>query len=259
MSDLPSTKERSPSFPFISLPTAVDRLKAFESTFGRHPAPADKAGMAWSMNEKSSQAYQTLAAMKAFGLIDYQGIASARKALISESGRDLLRAQQDSVKQKILKASALRPKQIRKFWSDWGADRPPDAVCLDQLVLENGFTVSAANNFLKVYDATISFAGLNNADALQAMGIPSDQEEYDKTEPDDSMEATEGLDSAVTTRASTPYRQISRRSGREERTSLDEGEAVLFLPESLSSDSVEDLEYWLQGILRKEKRRAGTA
>jgi hypothetical protein len=44
---------------------------------------------------------------------------------------------------------------------------------------------------------------------------------------------------------------------KEEKNSLDEGEAVLILPESLSADRVRDLEYWLQGILRKAKRRAG--
>lgn len=44
---------------------------------------------------------------------------------------------------------------------------------------------------------------------------------------------------------------------KEEKNSLDEGEAVLLLPENLSAASVKDLEYWLQGVLKKAKRRAG--
>jgi len=44
---------------------------------------------------------------------------------------------------------------------------------------------------------------------------------------------------------------------KEEKNSLDEGEAVLTLPENLSADSVRDLEYWLKGVPRKAKRRAG--
>jgi hypothetical protein len=44
---------------------------------------------------------------------------------------------------------------------------------------------------------------------------------------------------------------------KEEKNSLDEGEAVLIWPENLSKDSVRDLEYWLKGVLRKAKRRAG--
>ena len=43
---------------------------------------------------------------------------------------------------------------------------------------------------------------------------------------------------------------------KEEKNSLDEGEAVLIWPENLSPDSVHDLEYWLTGILKKAKRRA---
>ena len=44
---------------------------------------------------------------------------------------------------------------------------------------------------------------------------------------------------------------------KEEKNSLDEGEATLIWPETLSADSVHDLEYWLTGILKKAKRRAG--
>ena len=58
------SKDRSPSFPFIPLATAIERLEAFEKKFGRHPAPAGKVGLAWDMKEKSSQADQTLAALK---------------------------------------------------------------------------------------------------------------------------------------------------------------------------------------------------
>ena len=55
-----------------------------------------------------------------------------------------------------------------------------------------------------------------------------------------------------------PERQSELKPGmKEEKNSLDEGEAVLIWPENLSQDSVRDLEYWLQGVLRKARRRAG--
>jgi hypothetical protein len=44
---------------------------------------------------------------------------------------------------------------------------------------------------------------------------------------------------------------------RKELTSLDEGQATLIWPNELSPESVEDLEHWLNGILRKAQRRAG--
>lgn len=44
---------------------------------------------------------------------------------------------------------------------------------------------------------------------------------------------------------------------RKEVTSLDEGDAVLIWPKELSKESYEDLEAWVEAILRKAARRAG--
>jgi hypothetical protein len=160
------TKDRSPSFPFIPLKTAIERLEAFDKKFGRHPVPAAKAALAWDMKEKSSQGDQTLAALKSFGLVKYDGMGMARHVSLTDEGRNYLRAQQESVKKQILKACALRPKIIRKFWAAWSADRPPDEVALDKLILDNGFSEGGARNFLKVYDDTVSYAGLSNSDKV---------------------------------------------------------------------------------------------
>jgi len=170
-------KDRSPSYPFISLQVAVDRLIALDAMFGRHPAPASKVGLAWKMKPGSSQAAQTLAALKSFGFVDYTGASEDRAAVISEDGRTFLRAQQDSVKREVLMRAALKPKAIEKYWHLWGADRPPSAVCLDALVLKGGFTQSAADTFLRVYDATIAYAGLSDFDNLS--GADGDAEEDD--------------------------------------------------------------------------------
>ncbi len=44
---------------------------------------------------------------------------------------------------------------------------------------------------------------------------------------------------------------------RKEVTSLDEGDATLLLPDEISADSYHDLAAWLNGIMRKARRRAG--
>lgn len=160
------TKERSPSFPFIPLDEALKRVEAFEQTFGRHPAPAAKSGLAWGMKEGSSQAFQTLAALKAFGLVKYEGSAKERTAHLTDEARTYLRAQQQSIKSEVVRGLALQPAQIQKFWTVWGADRPPDPICLDDLVLKHAFTDNAARTFLSVYDNTIAFAGLSNSDTV---------------------------------------------------------------------------------------------
>ena len=172
-------KDRSPSFPFVGLPTAVDRLVAFEQKFGRHPTPANKVGLAWEMKEASSQAQQTLAALKSFGMIEYSGSGPSRLASISEDGRNFLRAQQDSIKRQYIQKFALTPKAIASFWASWGAKRPIDPVCLDELVLKAKFTQGAAETFLRVYDSTVAFAGLSDSDSESegegVLPVPDDE------------------------------------------------------------------------------------
>jgi hypothetical protein len=134
-------------------------------------------------SKQASQAQQTLAAIKSFGLVDYKGSGDNLEASVSEDGRTYLRAQQDSVKQEVLKRVALKPKNISKYFALWGADRPPDEVCLDQLVLKGGFTESAGKLFLQVYDSTIAFAKLADSDKIGLQPGDNDEDAEDSPPP----------------------------------------------------------------------------
>lgn len=157
-------KDRSPSFPFIPLQTAIERLIAFEQTFGRHETPANKVGRAWKMTDGSSQAFQTIAALKQFGLLDYKGSGPSRATFLTDEARKFVRAQQESIKREVIRSAALKPKAMEKFWAMWGSDRPLDDMCIDDLHFKHGFTQSAAATFLRVYDETIAYAGLTGSD-----------------------------------------------------------------------------------------------
>ena len=113
MSENPVTpkapRDRSPSFPFIPLKSAVERLGDFEEKFGRHPAPANRTYLAWGYKGDTSQAQQTLSALKAFGMVEYQGSGPERLVAMSEDARTYLRANQDSIKKEVLQKLSLRP------------------------------------------------------------------------------------------------------------------------------------------------------
>lgn len=166
MADGGAKRDRSPNFPCIPLKAAAERLASLEKYFGRHPAPLGKVGLAWGMKEGSDQATQMLSALRYYGLVEYQGDPPSRQAVITDDGRTYLRAQQDSVRRQVLSQAALRPRMIRKFWDMWGPDRPPDPICVDELVLRNGFSDRGAPSFLKIYNSTIAFAGLAKPDKL---------------------------------------------------------------------------------------------
>lgn len=187
-------RERSPSFPFISLKTAIARLLEFDAKFGRQEPTADRTYLAWAMKGNTSQAQQTLAALKYFGLIDYKGTGPKRPVSISELGRKYLRAQQDSVKKEVLKQVALKPKWIAHFWGKWATDKIPDEIRLDTLVLEHKFNENAAPTFLKVYDDTIAYAGLSSSDKVELADgeVPDEEEGDDSSNGDDDPQPLKG-------------------------------------------------------------------
>jgi hypothetical protein len=158
-------RDRSPAYPIVPLEVALARLVEFEAYFKRSAARREKVGEAWGVKAKA-YADRTLAALGYFGLLEYKGSGDGRHIVISEEGRKYLRAQQEQTKQEVVKAAALRPKQIAKFWGDWGSDRPADPACIDELTSKNGFSVGGARDFLKVYDDTISFAKLSGSDKI---------------------------------------------------------------------------------------------
>ncbi len=172
MAEVKGKRDRSPAFPQVPLGEAVEKLVAFEKYFGRHPAPLDKVGTAWNLKQSGDY----IAALRYFGLVEYTGETDARYVVVTEDGRNLLRAQQETTRREILKRLALRPKEIAKFWTIWGTDRPPDPVCLDELVLRNGFSERGAPLFLRSYDATISFAGLADAARITPDSVDVDLE-----------------------------------------------------------------------------------
>ena len=243
---------RSPSFPFVPLKTAVGRIEELEAMFGRHPVPVLKAGTAWKMKGASSQAAQTLAALKAFGFLQYEGRKDGRKALLTDDARTYLRAQQENIKRAILRKAALKPKEIAKYWAEWKADPPPDEIRLDELGLEANYTKDGAKAFLKVYDDTIAYAELSKSDKM----APEDGEGSVGIAPEaDSADDIK--------RADTPLRSQRPRVQRQEGTSmkedvftLNEGDAVLQWPSTLSSESYADLKDWLSLMLRKIERQA---
>jgi hypothetical protein len=259
MKQMTGQRDRSPSFPFIPLKAAIERLVQFEAHHKRAPVAPDRLGPAWGMKTNTSQAQQTLAALRQYGLLETQRIATGRVVVISEEGRTYLRAQQESMKQAVIRRAALRPKQIEAYWRDWGSDRPKDAACLDALVLHGGFSSDGAEKFLRVYDETIAYAGLSDSDnmAPDLLEFLKPDEQQRRAEPDELIDPPpEGDRSPPPPLVRQPLiRHPPMTTGHKQDVfSLPEGEVVLQWPEPLSPESFEDFESWLNLVLRRVRR-----
>ena len=277
VADKAGQRDRSPAFPGIPLETALRRLGEFDAYFKRTSARPEKIGDAWQMKGRGN-VDRIVAALRYFGLLEYQGVGTARTVVISDEGRKYLRAYQDSVKQEVIRAASLRPKQMAIFWELWGKDRPADSACLDELIQNHGFSDSGARDFLRVYDATIGFAGLADSDKMTDSSQETSEVALASTEQ--AMNIPQGVTPSVERRHASnltvpapqfhsahrthspshhaPHSEdVSGRPGdRREVFALAEGDVVLTFPASLSQESYEDLEAYLQIFLRKAKRMA---
>ena len=152
-----SLRDRSPSYPVLSLEKAVDLLSKFYAFFKNSAARPDKVGDAWELKGSALISRYT-AALRYFGLLEYTGSGKERRVVITSDAKRYLRAQMDETKQELLRIFALQPTQIAKFWKLWGNNRPTKDACKDQLVFDHKFSENGAAQFLKVYDATITYA-----------------------------------------------------------------------------------------------------
>ena len=245
-------RDRSPGYPIISLGEALERLAAFEAHFKRNDVAPEKVGEAWGVKAKA-YTDRIVAALRYFGLMDYQGHGEGRRVAVSEQGRTYLRAQQDEIRQAVIEAAALRPKQIAKYWSEWGPDRPSDAACLDHLILVNSFSDAGAREFLKVYDQTISLLGaaIASTPPETSPGGPSVD-----PPPDTDHQATPA---AAPFSEAHPHRPAAPGPSdplHEERFVVDEGTVAIRFPQTLSAASVDELEAFFSLFIRKARRRA---
>jgi hypothetical protein len=180
-------RDRSPAYPNIPLKAAIERLVEFDAHFKRSPARPEKIGEAWGIKGKA-YVDRTTAALRYYGLLEYQGGGKDRYIVTSDWGKAYLRSAQEETKQTVIKKAALLPKQIAFFWNQWGTDRPADAACLDDLMFKHKFAEAGARDFLKVYDSTITFAGLTSSDKpdQKLFGEPDEEDGDDEVRDGDN-------------------------------------------------------------------------
>ncbi|HEY1836385.1 MAG TPA: hypothetical protein VGG36_01910 [Rhizomicrobium sp.] len=161
-------KERSPSYPFISLEKAVTRVAAMLENHKREPARVASVGGTWGYAPRSSGLLQTIAALKQYGLVEDVGSGEDRKIQITELARRILMDQRAGARETGLKEAARNPRLFSEYIQRWVPDRPNDSHIISELQLDRGFNAIGAANFLKVFDATVAYAGLGEGDSLNS-------------------------------------------------------------------------------------------
>jgi hypothetical protein len=243
------TRDRSPPFPFISLEKAIERAKQFEAQYKKSAGRISNVLTLWDFGLKSSGGSQTVAALKAFGLVETEGSAGDRKIKLTDLAQRILKDERPGKRDEGIKEAALKPKSLAEHWDIWGTDRPPDAECLSELTLERGYTEDAAVRFLRVYDDTVKYAKLGASDKI----IDDEASEQPR------KKEVVGSGNLVAGRAKLEAKIPHMDNHLQDVFNVSEGQAVVQWPAAMSRESFEDFEAWLEIIKRKISRQIAAA
>ena len=151
------SRVRSPSFPFISLPEAVHRARELHDAERRNLVHADVAVAHWGYARSSSGGKQTIAALRAYGLLeDLRG----ELRLTDRAQHILVREPGSTERNDLLRAAALSPPLFSKLWDRYGADLPSDKSLRSWLVLEIKVNERSVEELLRSYRETLACIGV---------------------------------------------------------------------------------------------------
>ena len=155
-------RTRSPSYPYLDLPGALEKAAALWHAEGKHATSVSVAMQHWGYKEESSTGYSCVAALKKFGLVDHEGMGENRQVRLSGLALSiLLDKNPDSPERRdALRAAALGPRIHAELWERYGNELPSEQSLRRFLVVERSFNETAVDELLDEYKVTMAFAGL---------------------------------------------------------------------------------------------------
>lgn len=235
-SDDRAKKERSPAFPFITLQKAIERAGAMLSAHRRSPTRIVTVGETWGYKSSSSGLTQTIAALRAYGLLEDIGKGDDRRVALTPLAHRILSDAREGAREAALKEAARNPKLFAEFTDSWLHDRPSDAHCMSELTLDRGFTSDGAKAFIRILFANAAFAHLNVHDKMPSFAPSEDEDDGYQDWMSQPPEPAQRTQAPVTTTPTKPPAAT---------LPLPEGVVSLELPSGLSERSLKALKAWL--------------
>jgi hypothetical protein len=148
--------------PYIPLDDAVEKAKILYQKARTTPIKCHTAATYLGFSPKSSSGNLVLAALKKYGLLQFEGNSEGRQVRLSELGCQIVRDQRDSSPDRDarIRQAALTPKVHRELWDQWRDSLPDDKTLLTYLTMDKEYSEEAANLLVRVYRRTYAFARL---------------------------------------------------------------------------------------------------
>ncbi len=172
-------KARSPTYPYISLDLAIERAKKIFSQVKDHAQTREVMARVYGKPVTSSATIQTFATLQQYGLIEAVGPGLLKRLKVSTP--TIILSNPYAPEKDIAQAKrhcALHPKIFRELWGRFETADLHDDVILYYLTREREaetggavFTEKAAREVLRVYRATLAYAGLASSDKSEPVEL----------------------------------------------------------------------------------------
>jgi hypothetical protein len=145
----PSAKERSPNYPSIGLPSAIDLARKLWNAEKRTAVPPEIAARALGYNSLSGASRAALAALRQYDLIDNSGGTVALSPLAVDI---LVHPQESEEWEKAVLSAARAPEMFREL-RESHADASDSAINA-YIITRKRFSVDGAQKFIRAFRET---------------------------------------------------------------------------------------------------------
>lgn len=169
-------RTRSPAYPAIGLPQAMDLASTIFRNFQAHAAPVEAIGESLDMKPGGSSLNVRLSALRKFGLLDEEEdeVDGRKSYRLTGLAKDLLLLPTDDpLRQDALHKAALMPVIYDVLWSRFGPELPADSLIRAYLVRDRNFNAQQVDGVIKDFRATVEFAGLGTASDAGSPAVAS--------------------------------------------------------------------------------------
>lgn len=273
-------KTRSPNYPSIDLAEAIEGVRKVYAKDYKNKIDKVVVARHLGYGGINGKSLGVISALSKFGLLDGRGdlhvTDDAVTILVDQKG--------SAARQQAIRRAALRPALFAQLNTHFGGT-VPSAENLSAYLQKNGFTPQAAQLAAKSFRDTMQFVTRDAGDTVAQPDNPPTFQVGDWVQWESqgvyqfetakrvlSLASDGGFAFVEGTTTGIPVEQLRKADpplpgdkpgGKppigvaREVSTLDEGEALLQWPATVSKESVQELEAWLNLVLKKLKRRVG--
>ena len=145
------SRVRSPNYPLLSLPEAIEKVTAFYDAEQHLAAPKEVVAKHLGYASYHSLAARVISAIEKYGLLEE---TNADKVKVSPLGMSILHPATPEEKQKAINEAAFKPSLFEAIREEWNGARPSEAN-LRVYLIRRKFASDALDKVIQIYRETV--------------------------------------------------------------------------------------------------------